>query len=246
MSRIPLIPDQSSLHQLCFKCHEHPRHGRGRYPHQCVTCGKASQRAYNESHREQIQANKQRFTERHPDYAREYMREYGKQYEEKNRERRRIQHQEWYQKQLTTYGDDFREKRRAYGRAHYHANRARYQAYDHKYGRENRARRRALHREWHQRNPLHRKVYNAAWRARAAGNPGCFSTDDIRALEQRQNGLCYYCQQPYGKYQIDHRQPLSRGGSNWPENIVLTCEPCNLHKSDKTEAEYWAIRNTQG
>jgi 5-methylcytosine-specific restriction endonuclease McrA len=31
-------------------------------------------------------------------------------------------------------------------------------------------------------------------------------------------------------YQIDHIVPLSKGGSNWPRNIQLTCRFCNHSK----------------
>lgn len=37
---------------------------------------------------------------------------------------------------------------------------------------------------------------------------------------------------------IDHKTPLSRGGSNWPGNIQLLCLPCNDSKGTKTMDEW--------
>ena len=34
-----------------------------------------------------------------------------------------------------------------------------------------------------------------------------------------------------GKYHVDHRMPLSLGGSNYPDNLQLLCPTCNLSKS---------------
>lgn len=51
---------------------------------------------------------------------------------------------------------------------------------------------------------------------------------------------CYYCQlyvAPAAAH-IDHKQPISRRGTNRRDNLVLACAPCNLSKGSKTEAEF--------
>lgn len=40
---------------------------------------------------------------------------------------------------------------------------------------------------------------------------------------------------------IDHVWPLSKGGSNGPENLVLACAECNLRKSAKTPMEFAGV-----
>lgn len=40
----------------------------------------------------------------------------------------------------------------------------------------------------------------------------------------------------------EHQIPLSRGGSNWPSNLVPACDNCNKSKKDKTPAEFMEYR----
>lgn len=39
-------------------------------------------------------------------------------------------------------------------------------------------------------------------------------------------------------YHVDHDVPLTRGGSNGPENLCLSCSACNMRKGDMTGAEF--------
>jgi hypothetical protein len=56
---------------------------------------------------------------------------------------------------------------------------------------------------------------------------------------KRKRGSVYYCQKPLeGCFHVDHKQPLSRGGSNWPHNLACTCAGCNLSKGALTEQEF--------
>lgn len=54
-----------------------------------------------------------------------------------------------------------------------------------------------------------------------------------------QNNICYYCNKEIiGKKTIDHKIPVSKGGTNDKENLVLCCVHCNSQKGNKTEEEY--------
>ncbi len=65
-------------------------------------------------------------------------------------------------------------------------------------------------------------------------------------FEQWQEKLCYHghrcylCKDPLTdkKIHVEHRIPISRGGSNWIANIAPACDSCNLRKNNKTEVEF--------
>jgi len=80
-------------------------------------------------------------------------------------------------------------------------------------------------------------------RAEKVGAVGSFDKWDVLIRLGKQKNLCHYCQcriEVHGpeKYQIDHFIPLSRGGSNHANNIVLACSGCNLGKGSKMPWEY--------
>jgi len=104
---------------------------------------------------------------------------------------------------------------RAYFRAYYQANRAAYDAH-----RQNR-------------------------KARLLAVGGRITAVDVRHAFSMQGGTCAYCPADLTQgYEVDHKMPVSRGGSNTPENICLACRPCNRSKHAKTVDEFiaWRLR----
>lgn len=63
---------------------------------------------------------------------------------------------------------------------------------------------------------------------------------DILQKMKDQRGKCYWCKKKIeGKqYDVDHIFALSKGGSNNPENICISCKPCNSHKHAKEPHEF--------
>ena len=53
------------------------------------------------------------------------------------------------------------------------------------------------------------------------------------------DGKCVYCGSEE-KIEIEHRIPVSRGGTNLPANLVPACMSCNRSKGTMTESEYKA------
>ena len=77
-------------------------------------------------------------------------------------------------------------------------------------------------------------------RALKQGNGGTYTELDIKCKLQLQGHRCYWCKTKFGKYTVDHYIPLTRGGSNWPDNIVMACQPCNSAKGNKLPEEFYA------
>lgn len=75
--------------------------------------------------------------------------------------------------------------------------------------------------------------------ARFAGFPNRGVPFSRRAVYERDNGRCQYCNRPVHKRDmtLDHVVPVSRGGGNTWLNCVLACVPCNQRKADRTPAE---------
>ncbi len=101
---------------------------------------------------------------------------------------------------------------------------------------EHRAYMRAYARERYRRNPESHKLIASAQSARRRGAEGHFGIKDIRALLVIQYALCACVGCGFDlsvAYHIDHIQPISRGGSNWPSNLQLLCPRCNHAKHAK-------------
>lgn len=94
------------------------------------------------------------------------------------------------------------------------------------------------------RREIRRKQYALKSRNRRAKereSKGAHTVQDIQKQYDRQKGECYYCGQKVGStYHVDHIIPISRGGSNGTENLVISCPRCNMSKNDKLPHE-WAI-----
>ncbi len=81
--------------------------------------------------------------------------------------------------------------------------------------------------------------------------PSTVRYDEERLSEifQKTSGECAYCEKQlawpnYGRvgtrgaWQVDHRLPLSRGGTDHLNNLSAACVGCNLAKGDLTAREY--------
>lgn len=76
-------------------------------------------------------------------------------------------------------------------------------------------------------------------RARLLKAEGSHTKADIQLLLKSQKGKCWWCSKSVGdRYHVDHRIPLTRGGSDAPENLCITCPECNIRKQNKLPQEW--------
>jgi len=107
-----------------------------------------------------------------------------------------------------------------------------------KWNEANRERKKEYCRKWQKANPEKRAARNQKRRALKANADGSATAEQIKARFQYHENRCYYCGDNESCLHIEHRIPLSRGGSNWPANLVPSCPSCNLQKGTKTETEF--------
>lgn len=57
------------------------------------------------------------------------------------------------------------------------------------------------------------------------------------AIAKRANHRCEYCQAPEivfnFRFEVEHIIPISRQGTNAPDNLALSCRSCNLRKGSR-------------
>lgn len=113
-------------------------------------------------------------------------------------------------------------------------------------------------REWSERNKEYHKKLIAQWwadnpekareywskrRAKRRAASGSHSAEEISNLLKKQNYKCAACNKGIKKkYTVDHIVPLSRGGSNFIENIQMLCRFCNTSKGVQDHVD-WAQKN---
>lgn len=104
-------------------------------------------------------------------------------------------------------------------------------------------------------NPTRQRMWNDAWRrahpeqvqagrearrSRQLGAFGLFTAQEWREKCELFANLCAYCGEAR-PLTVDHKMPLSRGGSNDITNIVPSCKRCNSKKGTRTATEYLAL-----
>lgn len=229
--------------KVCSKCREskplsdfHSKAGAkgGRCP-SCKACYNTQRRAsYTGERREEIKAyNKQQRVqnrERHLDYDR------------RRAPLRVDQRRERGQREWAALTPEQKALKRAEVRAWKAANPDKVRAiWERTYARH-REKRLARIAEWARANPVARAAIRDRRRAREVGAIGDYTPDDVSALLTKQGRQCRYCNAKLTKFHVDHFIPLSRGGMNSPENLVLSCPTCNFRKGAKMPWEWMPER----
>lgn len=98
---------------------------------------------------------------------------------------------------------------------------------------------RALQRKRYAANPNPAREASRKRRAIKLGSKEHATQHDIDLQYKSQKGLCWWCGiELEGKFHVDHRIPLSKGGNDSPGNIVISCPHCNLSKNSKLSWEW--------
>jgi len=99
--------------------------------------------------------------------------------------------------------------------------------------------------EWRKQNPEKAASIWRNRRAREANAEGFHTAEDVLSILKDQDMSCAGCGCDISKeYHVDHIMPISKGGSNWPDNLQCLCAPCNLTKHAKLP-EQWLMEIQQ-
>lgn len=97
-------------------------------------------------------------------------------------------------------------------------------------------------RQYRKRHPEKAK---AAWtvgklarRARQSDASGSLTHQQIESRFAFHGNRCVYCGSSDAELVVEHQIPLSRGGTNYPANIVPACRSCNSKKHSMTPKEF--------
>ncbi len=93
--------------------------------------------------------------------------------------------------------------------------------------------------------PAYRRLQKQRRKALERGNGGRLSIKTIHLVYEdniKKHGTltCYLCLKPieFSQDCLEHKTPLTRGGSNLYENLAIAHQSCNKKKHAKTEKEY--------
>jgi len=191
----------------------------------------ASMKFYRDSHKEEIKQCKEIWKQKNSDKIKLQ----DKKYYEDNKERIDIYQKNWkienidyMKKYLTEYHGKFKEKLNKKNREYWEVNKKRFIE---------------MHKQWRKtpKGKLCERVSRHKYRAKNKGLTisivqGVYEDN----IKQFGTLTCYLCllPVPFGKDHLEHKTPLSRGGTNDYNNLAIACQKCNCKKHNKTEAEY--------
>lgn len=194
----------------------------------CKTCIRGDSKSYYQSNKEAVLDKHQKWRASN----KAYMKRYGATYYQKNREKIDRTNKSWYARHPEVLA--------AQRARHYRKNTEVILARNRLWQTLNRAVVRAGAAIWRQNNREQVAALRRAYKLRKQGATGSHTGDDIKLLFVKQNGRCAYCRDKLraGFTHVDHHKPLSRGGSNGPENLQLTCRRCNLKKGPQDPIDF--------
>ena len=96
---------------------------------------------------------------------------------------------------------------------------------------------------------FNKKLYNMNYsvRARAARRklpvPHKITREELRGWYKQQTLFCYWCQKRVttANMHFDHKMPISKGGTNTVDNLVLSCSVCNYYKRNLHPDDWKAL-----
>lgn len=82
------------------------------------------------------------------------------------------------------------------------------------------------------------RIGSSRYRSRKRSSEGTYTAADLRGKWDMVGGRCAYCRTdlaalPPKEVHIEHKIPISKGGTNWPANLTYSCGTCNRKKGNR-------------
>lgn len=165
--------------------------------------------------------------------------EYHKKYQETHRKEFSAYNKKYFSK------PDVKAHRRAYLKKHPWKMKDTYRVARRLWNERNKIRRAAEYKIYCKNNPMIIRAKEHRRLARLRQAKGILTVELLQRIYEDNIKLygtltCYLCltKIAFGKDHLEHKTPLSRGGSNYYSNLSVSCQRCNLSKKNKTEEEY--------
>jgi 5-methylcytosine-specific restriction endonuclease McrA len=141
-----------------------------------------------------------------------------------------------------------KERAKATYKAWYEANRAHKIAYCKAWHEANKEHEKTTNKAWREANKQQAKAACKAWReankvavcaislrrrSRLSAVVNTLTKEEAKLAIEVSMGLCAYCLKQYDKPTIEHVIPISKGGDNSADNIVIACQSCNSREGNR-------------
>jgi len=148
------------------------------------------------------------------------------------RKKNSAQHYKKYAKEYALYREKHKEDHKEFSKGWYKKHSEEVKKRSKQWNKENPDKAKQSSQKWVKAHPELQSAYYHKRRAKKSGNGGSFTTGEWDLLKKQYGYVCPMCnrKEPEIKLTIDHIIPLSKGGSNYIENIQPLCSSCNSIK----------------
>lgn len=222
----------------CHTCHiikplSQYHSGTGKYKRMtiCIECQRAYKKEWAEKNKARLKQKKVQYYLDNQEHIKQQTRE------------RRLKDLDRFRQSERDYAASHREEAKARSKKWAEEHKEQKRITNKLYHVNNRTKINAMMKAYRQKHPdkarLKGRMDAARRRAKKLAAGGSHTKTELMDKYKEQQGLCFYCHKDVGsRFDADHVIPLSKGGTDFIQNIVIACPSCNRSKSDKTIEEW--------